>query len=98
MLLKKISLQNFKCYRKKTIFDIENATFMVGPNNSGKSAVLTAVRCFFDDNEFLPIFINRTEFASKKKSYNKSVIIIEFEIGQINQKVFRTNLVKSYGK
>lgn len=96
-LLKSISLQNFKCYRKKQDFNLEKSNFFIGANNAGKSAVLKALHCFFDDSQYSKEFINKTEFRSKGAGYNKSTIGIIFDINTITTKSLKTKLLEEYG-
>lgn len=95
-LIKKISITNFKCYRKEIEFDLNKSSFFIGANNSGKSAVLKALHCFFDDNQFKSEFINKTELKSKSAGYNKSVIAIEFSINELPTKTLRDKLLKTF--
>ena len=44
MKIKKITIKNFRGIQDQTISDIDNALVLIGKNNSGKSAFLTAVR------------------------------------------------------
>ncbi len=96
-LVKSISLQNFKCYRKKQDFNLEKSNFFIGANNAGKSAVLKALHCFFEDSQYSKEFINKTEFRSKGSGYNKSSIGITFDINAITTKSLKATLLKEYG-
>ena len=39
-----LRIRNFKCIREMMLSDVENALILVGKNNTGKTAVLDAVR------------------------------------------------------
>jgi hypothetical protein len=97
-LIKNVTIQNFKCYRKKQSFDLNRSTFFVGANNSGKSAVLKAIHCFFKDSEFVYDYINKTELRSKAEGFNRSIIGLTFNSDEISSKTMRESLVGSYGK
>jgi AAA15 family ATPase/GTPase len=97
-LIEKISLANFKCYRSLIECNLNDSTFFIGPNNSGKSAVLKALHCFFDDNQFSSEFINKTELRSKAAGYNRSTIILTFNIEEVTAKTLRERLIHSFGK
>lgn len=43
MILKKVILENFKCYKKATI-NFKNLSIIVGENNSGKSCLIESLR------------------------------------------------------
>ncbi|HTA26432.1 MAG TPA: AAA family ATPase [Bacteroidia bacterium] len=96
-LLKTISIQNFKCYRKQQVFNLSQSNFFIGTNNAGKSAVLKAIHCFFDDNQYFSEFINKTELRSKGSGANKTVISITFDFNAITTKLLRGRLVTYYG-
>lgn len=49
MKIKRITVKNFRGIQNQTIRDINNALVLIGKNNSGKSAFLTAVRALFGD-------------------------------------------------
>ncbi len=44
MKLTEIKIERFRGIEEQTIDNIENALILIGKNNSGKSAVLTAIR------------------------------------------------------
>ncbi len=95
-LISNISIQNFKCFRKRESFQLSKASFFIGKNNSGKSAVLIAFLCFFDDSKFEVAFINRTELRQRLKDYNKSSITLEFNLSEITTKGLKQRLTKTY--
>ncbi|MFH0755907.1 MAG: AAA family ATPase [Bacteroidota bacterium] len=95
-LLKRISIANFKCYRKEISFDLNKSSFFIGANNSGKSAILKAIHCFFDDRQFNSEFINKTELRAKASGYNKSTIRIEFNLEELSTKSLKEKLIRAY--
>jgi putative ATP-dependent endonuclease of the OLD family len=49
MKLVKLKLKNFRCYQKETYFLIDDLTTIIGKNDIGKSTILEALDCFFND-------------------------------------------------
>jgi predicted ATPase len=97
-ILKSITISNFMCFRKKQRIDLSNGTYLVGANNSGKSVMLLAIRCFFDEVLFNSVdFLNRTEFKNKGAGYNRSEISIEFNLQSVDIKTRKQRLIKKYG-
>jgi hypothetical protein len=97
-MLKAVTLRNFKCFRGITKIDLSQSTYIVGPNNSGKTAILAGIHCFFDSNAFSPGFINKTELAAKKEGFNRSEISITFDLALVVGKARRKRLISSYGE
>lgn len=95
--LKKLIVRNFKCFRKETSIDLDQATFLVGPNNAGKTALLAAIRCFFDTTVFSGRDLNKTEFAAKQEGFNRADITIEFDLNIATGKTRKERLTAKYG-
>lgn len=95
--LKKISVQNFRCIRQETVLSLSQGTYLVGANNSGKTAFLAALRCFFDSDLYCPNDLNKTEFTAKKSGFNTSEISIEFDLTVVEGKVRKKRMVDAYG-
>ncbi len=96
-LITEVSIQNFKCYRRKQTFSLTQSNFFIGPNNAGKSAILKAIHCFFDDNEYSSDEINKTELRAKSAGYNKSIVGIKFDFSFITTKTLKKKLINKYG-
>ena len=95
--LKRLTVRNFKCFRKETSIDLDQATFLVGPNNAGKTALLAAIRCFFDTALFSGSDLNKTEFAAKQEGFNRADISIEFDLNIATGKTRKERLTTKYG-
>jgi predicted ATP-dependent endonuclease of OLD family len=95
--LKKVTVRNFKCFRRETPVDLEQATLLVGPNNSGKTALLAAIRCFFDSSLFSGDDLNKTEFAAKQEGFNRADITIEFDLTIATGKTRKERLAAKFG-
>jgi hypothetical protein len=76
---------------------LSQSNFFIGINNSGKSAILKALHCFFNSTEYYPDFINKTEFRSKGSGYNKSIIGVTFDLNFVNSKKLQADLKQQYG-
>lgn len=51
MKLKKVIIENFRCYKDITEVDIDDITVFVGANDSGKSSILEALDIFFNEGK-----------------------------------------------
>ena len=47
--IKKIAIENFRVFKEKTSFEIRPLTFLIGPNNSGKSSFTKLLLAFKND-------------------------------------------------
>jgi len=93
-LLTEISLKNFECFKDKVSFSLNDATFFIGKNNSGKSSIFRAICVFFGEIDFNYKFLNKTVFRAKKAKNNVSEITITFDLNEIKLKAFRQRLLK----
>lgn len=66
MFLKKLQLENFKCYKKATI-PFKKLSIIVGENNAGKSCLIESLR-----------LVSKAAQASRKRVYNS--VPTEFEL------------------
>lgn len=97
-LLSKITIKNFKSFRKQIFFDLSDGSYFVGINNSGKSTVLSAINVFFNEGILQDeSFVNKTSFLSKKEGSNKVEISIKFHLEALTTKKFKQDLIKKYG-
>lgn len=95
--LKKLTVRNFRCLRQEISIDLHQSTYLVGANNSGKTAFLAALRCFFDTNAFKPSDLNKTEFAAKQKDFNTTDITVEFDTTVVEGKARKKRMLEAYG-
>lgn len=96
--LKRITVRNFRCLRQEVSLDLHQSTYLVGANNSGKTAFLAAVRCFFDTSAFKPSDLNKTEFVAKQKDFNATDISIEFDTTVVEGKARKKRMLTTYGE
>ncbi len=97
-LLTSIAIKNFKGIRSQLELNLNDSNFLIGPNNAGKSAILSAVRCFFDDDLFEAGFLNRTDYRAKKEGYNRCDIEIGFDLTKINIQKAKDRIIKAHGQ
>lgn len=98
-LLTKITIKNFRGFREKIICNLKNGSYLIGPNNSGKTSVLNAMRFFFDEGFAVDEnFINKSSFLSKGKETNRAEITIEFDLDSLTSKKLKNDLIKKYKK
>ena len=96
-LITAIEIINFRCFRHLPKVSLSKATFVIGPNNSGKTAFLSALDCFFNTPRYNPEYLNKTEFTAKGKGYNRSSIILEFNLDAVSSKKTRLRMINEYG-
>lgn len=96
-LLTEITVSNFRCFRRTTTLPLGRATYLVGVNNAGKTAFLSALQCFFDSDAYSSDFLNKTQRAARGRGANRSIIAILFNLDAIAGKTFRKQLTAKYG-
>jgi predicted ATP-dependent endonuclease of OLD family len=73
MKIKYLTIQNFRGIKKLENLEIGNLNTFVGKNDSGKSIILKALDCFFNEKVF-----NEKDFFKGKKKEEKTIIQISF--------------------
>jgi putative ATP-dependent endonuclease of the OLD family len=74
MKLRKVSLQNFRCYQQTAVLDVDDMTVLVGRNDAGKSALLDGLNIFFGNAKL------DTDDRCKHASEDADIVITcEFE-------------------
>lgn len=94
-IIKSIRVKNFRCFRKSVEFDFLDGSYLIGANNSGKSAILNAIRFFFDGSTLTKDDFNNTELRSKQSGYNRCEIDIIFDLNNIKN---ASSKIKSFKK
>jgi len=90
-MMKKINIENFKCY-EKIEFETSKITFLTGGNSSGKSSLLYSILGAVQSGEF-PFqfspngkYVKMGDFEEIVHNHNnESVIKLEFSISEDNQ-------------
>lgn len=97
-ILKSLSIRNFRCFRALTEIELSKSTYLTGVNNSGKTAILAAINCYFSSTAFVPAYLNKTEFSAKKDGFNRTEISIAFDLNLITGKVRKARMMEKYGE
>lgn len=97
-ILKRVSIRNFKGFRGEISISLSDSTYLIGPNNSGKTAVLSALKCFFDSDVFIPEYLNKTELASRRKGSTQSIIGVTFDVNSLGRKAIKKRMLEKYGE
>lgn len=96
-ILKSVSVENFKIFRGREVFDFAASTYFVGPNNTGKSTVLTALKYFFDFDNLLyedRDFLNKTAIDSRKRGARESKIGVTFNLLAVRSATLKARFTK----
>ena len=97
-ILDSVEIENFRCFRRPVAMALAGATYLVGVNDSGKTSVLSALRCFFDSNAYDPAFLNQAERAARRKAFNRTRIAVTFDLSALPNGRRRLRLIEAYGK
>lgn len=89
MQIKSLTIKNFKSIRKVEIKDVESSLILVGKNNTGKTAVLDAIRAVTGN-----YIVRDTDFNEKKQNI---AIAMMLEITEEDLQMFHANgIVSAY--
>jgi putative ATP-dependent endonuclease of OLD family len=81
LYLKKFSVKNFRCIRAATIDLNEGVNILIGENNSGKTALLDALRiCLSYGKQWRDIYVSPSDFHIDKNDPNVKIGDIEFHL------------------
>lgn len=81
MFLKRLSIKNFRCIRDLTLYINEGVNILIGENNSGKTAVIDALRiCFSYGKQWRDIYVSESDFHIDKTNPGTSLGDIEFDL------------------
>jgi hypothetical protein len=96
-LLESVTVRNFRCFRAEVTIPLAQATYLVGPNNSGKTSLLTALQCFLDSTAFTPALLNKTEQARRREGSNRADITVVLDLTSLPPGKRRKRLIERYG-
>lgn len=96
-ILVEVRVRNFKCFRSEARIPLTQGTYLAGANNSGKTAILESLRCFFDDDAFRTSYINRTELTARKEGFNRSDITCCLDLKLVSGRERQRRMRKAYG-
>jgi len=74
MKLKFISIYNFRAIQELKQLEVSNLSTFVGKNDSGKSSILKAIDCFFNENKF-----DQKDIFKAKKNEEDTIIELSFD-------------------
>ena len=77
MKIKRVILENFRGFRKKTAIDFNNLTVLVGRNDVGKSTVLEALNLFFNEGSGVKFDKGDLNLPSEAKECTVAVVFSE---------------------
>ena len=96
-IIKSITVRNFRGIRQEISIPLTQATYLVGPNNSGKTTILSALHCFVESSAFSPDYLNKTERAGKKEGSLRSDIALTFDLALVTGKERKKRMTDLYG-
>lgn len=91
MKIKKLTLQNFRCFDKYEIQLSDRFTLLIGDNGAGKTAILDALA--YSANKFLegfPFYVN-----SEENEYSPKTDDIRFELKSLGQGLIKERLASA---
>ncbi len=81
MFLKRLSIRNFRCIKDLTLDLNEGVNILIGENNSGKTAVIDALRiCFSYGKQWRDIYVSVKDFHVDKRNPAADLGDIEFDL------------------
>lgn len=81
MYLKKLWVKNFRCIKDATIDLNEGVNVLIGENNSGKTAILDALRiCLSYGKQWRDIYVSSSDFHIDKSDPETKIGDIEFHL------------------
>ena len=97
MRIKKLILENFRIFKKKTIIDFDNLTAFIGKNDIGKSTILETLDIFFNDKD-ARVKLDKEDLS---KGADSSEILISVVFDDLPEKLIidatvETNLKNEY--
>ena len=79
MLIKSVTLKNYRGYQGTTRIEFNDLTVFVGKNDIGKSTILEALDIFFNDKPVSPMDKSDLNKASLANGDTDIVIAVEFK-------------------
>lgn len=80
MYLKSLHIKNFRSIKDTNITFNKGLNILIGPNNSGKTTIIDALRICFSYKDYHSIHITEDDFYKTKSSSNKKYSDIEFDL------------------
>ena len=73
MYLKSLHIKNFRSIKDTNITFNKGLNILIGPNNSGKTTIIDALRICFSYKDYHSIHITEDDFYKTKSSSNKKI-------------------------
>ncbi|MBI5376284.1 MAG: AAA family ATPase [Candidatus Schekmanbacteria bacterium] len=81
MFLKKLSIKKFRCIENLTLDFHKGVNILIGENNSGKTAIIDALRiCFSYGNQYRDTYVAINDFFIDTTSPSRELTDIEFDL------------------
>lgn len=81
MFLKKLNIKNFRCIDDLTLDFNNGVNILIGENNSGKTAVIDALRiCLSYGKQWREVYVSLSDFRVDKNNPEKGLEDIEFHL------------------
>jgi putative ATP-dependent endonuclease of OLD family len=81
MFLKKFSVKNFRCLKNLTLDFHKGVNILIGENNSGKTAIIDALRiCFSYGNQYRDAFVTLNDFFIDTTNPSCELKDVEFDL------------------
>jgi predicted ATP-dependent endonuclease of OLD family len=93
MKLVKVKLTNFRCYKEETSLDLNDITVIIGKNDVGKSAILSALNIFFEEGK---IDADDAHISGDKSNVRISCEFDNFPDELVIDSTFPTNLTDEF--
>ena len=98
MLIKSVTIKNFRGYRGTTKIDFDDLTVFVGKNDIGKSTILEALDIFFNDKPVSPMDKSDLNKEALSASDTDIVIAVEFKDPPASVVVDTSNITTLQGE
>ncbi|MGL6341603.1 MAG: AAA family ATPase [Waterburya sp.] len=90
-MLKKLKIENFRCFKSFELNHLGRVNLLVGENNSGKTSILEALKIFFSDDIFKSlkqIMVSHGEYSQNTDKFDISYLFNQHELRFDRQIVF----------
>ncbi|KFB62223.1 AAA family ATPase, partial [Acinetobacter baumannii] len=86
IMIKEISLKNFKCFNELHLKQLKTLNIIAGKNNYGKTSILDAIFCFYDvKNPAVLLNIQWVSYFHDMDTSQKMSIVIRDERSEVTQ-------------
>jgi predicted ATP-dependent endonuclease of OLD family len=86
MLIKSVTLENFRSYKDPVIVELDKLTTFIGKNDIGKSTILEALDIFFNEGNGI-IKIDKEDLNKDAKGNNETEIVITVQFEDLPKEI-----------